>query len=98
MELVYEEDHVECLLLPDNLGLPRLSRFELTRLTGILVLYNSERGIRKTCEEAEVEIMQGEAPLYLQRNYSDGSRAQFKVLRGGLLELVSRRDEKTNKH
>lgn len=75
-------------LLPINLGLAKLSRFELTHLTGIVVLQNRENGHDITYDDAEKQILDAESPLYLQRSYSDGSYAKFEILPKGMLKAI----------
>lgn len=73
--------------LPDFLGLHRASRFELAKAVGMLVLESTSCGDSMGYEEAGSLIDRGELQHYIQRRYTDGTTALFKIGAGGVLTL-----------
>lgn len=74
-------------MLPSQAGTRRLSRFELIHIVSMIILRGKQRGLADISPlEARRMVLEGESPLFVQRSYTDGSTARFRILPGGLLE------------
>lgn len=74
-------------LLPNELGINRLDRFERVHLVGFIKLSALAEGRQITFEDAEAMLMSGESKLLLQRRYTDGSVRIFDIGPEGRLTL-----------
>ena len=78
-------------VLPSQWGVCKLSRFELIHIVSMIMLRSKQQrtgGVSPM--EARDIILRGESPLYIRRNYTDGSTADFRIVEGGILEPLSR--------
>lgn len=76
-------------MLPERLGVARVTKFELVHLIGILVLRSKEQGFSPlSYADAETQILNGSSPMFVRRKYTDGESQTFSVLRDGRLEKI----------